>query len=260
MKPQNRTFIISGGSSGLGLATAYILLDAGAFVSILDLRENKDLSAKDSKRVKFFKTDVTSETDINNAVEGTISWARSTNAPLGGVVNCAGIATAAKIIDAHGNPHSLDLWNFAVAVNLTGAFNLTRLVCKHLINGPVDGEDGERGVVIFVASAAAFEGQPGQAAYAATKGGLVSATLPISRDLARYGIRVNTIAPSAFSSAMTDRMSEKTRVSLVRELNFPKRFGSGNEFAQTVKFVIECGYMNGETLRLSGGARLPGRL
>ena len=139
----------------MGLATAYILLDAGAFVSVLDLRENADLSAKDGERVRFFKTDVTNEKDVSNAVEGTVTWTQQTGAQLGGLVNCAGVATAAKIIDAQGNPHSLDLWNFAMEVNLTGAFNLTRLVCKHLINVAPEGDDGERGVIIFVASAAA---------------------------------------------------------------------------------------------------------
>ncbi|KAI5121872.1 hypothetical protein M0805_001080 [Coniferiporia weirii] len=257
MKAQNRTFIISGGSSGLGLATAYTLLDAGASVSVLDLHENDELRGE---RVRFFKTDITADGEVEAAVEGTVSWAKETGATLGGVVNCAGIATAAKVIDAHGNPHSLDLWNFAVAVNLTGAFNLTRLVCKHLINVTPEGSDGERGIVIFVASSAAFEGQPGQAAYAASKGALVSAVLPLSRDLARHGVRVNAVAPGAFASAMTDRMPEKTRLSLHRELVFPRRFGNAGEFAQTVRWMIECVYVNGETVRLSGGSRLPGRL
>lgn len=130
-------------------------MDAGAYVSVLDLRENTELSAKDNSRVKFFKTDVTNERDVSDAVESTISWTQKSGAQLGGVLNCAGVATAAKIIDAQGNPHSLDLWNFAVAVNLTGSFNLTRLVCKYLVNVPPEGDDGERGVVIFVASAAA---------------------------------------------------------------------------------------------------------
>ncbi|THH08254.1 hypothetical protein EW145_g2825 [Phellinidium pouzarii] len=257
MKPSNRTFIVSGGSSGLGLATVNNLLDAGASVAVLDLQENTKLRGQ---RVKFFKTDITSDKDVQAAVEGTAAWARETGAILGGVVNCAGIATAAKIIDAHGNPHSLDLWNFAIAVNLTGTFNLSRLVCKHLINVPPEGADGERGIIIFAASSAAFEGQTGQVAYSATKGALVSAALPLSRDLARYGVRVNAIAPGAFASAMTDRMTEKTRSSLLRELGFPKRFGNADEFSQTVRWMIECAYVNGETIRLSGGSRLPGKL
>ncbi|KAH8116318.1 short chain type dehydrogenase [Phellopilus nigrolimitatus] len=260
MKPQNRTFIISGGSSGLGLATAHNLLDVDAFVSILDLNENVDLSKEFDKRVKFFKVDITKDDEVNSAVEGTVAWTHETGAHLGGVINCAGVATAAKIIDARGDPHSLDLWNFAIAVNLTGTFNLSRLVCKHLVQVPPEGVDNERGIVIFVASSAAFEGQPGQAAYAASKGALVSAVLPLSRDLARHGVRVTAIAPGAFASAMTDRMLPKTRASLVRDLGFPQRFGEGHEFAQTVRWMVECAYVNGETIRLSGGSRLPGRL
>lgn len=184
-----------------------------------------------------------------------------------------------QVLDIHGEPHSLDLWNFAIGVNLTGTFNLTRLTCKHLAQTEPEGPDGERGVVIMVASSAAvsplsplprtsltaprppsqFEGQPGQAAYSASKGALVSMTLPLARDLARHGIRVVTLAPGAFASAMTDKMPLKTRASLERELTFPRRFGSAEEFAGTVKWVVECPYVNGETIRLSGASRLPGR-
>ena len=147
-------------SSGLGLATAFALLDAGSFVSVLDLQENKDLSSKDPKRVIFLRTDITDESDVEKAVETTVAWIKETGATLGGVINCAGVGTAAKIIDANRNPHSLDLWNFAVQVNLTGAFNLTRLVCQHLVKVKPAGEDGERGVVIFVASSAAVSDFP----------------------------------------------------------------------------------------------------
>lgn len=257
MKIENRTFIVSGGSSGLGLATVQMLLDAGARVAILDLRPAEGLSG--DARVKFFETDITSAEDIVRAVEGTVAWAQTTGARLGGVVNCAGVGTAAKVLDIHGEPHSLDLWNFAIGVNLTGTFNLTRLTCKHLAQTEPEGPDGERGVVIMVASSAAFEGQPGQAAYSASKGALVSMTLPLARDLARHGIRVVTLAPGAFASAMTDKMPLKTRASLERELTFPRRFGSAEEFAGTVKWVVECPYVNGETIRLSGASRLPGR-
>ena len=142
-------------SSGLGLATATALLDAGAYVSVLDVRDNEELASKDSKRIKFIKTDVTNDSDVSAAVDATISWIEQTGAILGGVINCAGVGTAAKIIDSSGNPHSLDLWKFSIDLNLTGAFNLTRLVCKHLINVKPNGEDGERGVVVFVASSAA---------------------------------------------------------------------------------------------------------
>ncbi|KAI0046536.1 AICARFT/IMPCHase bienzyme [Auriscalpium vulgare] len=243
MKTENRTFIVSGGSSGLGLATADDLLKGDAYVAILDLKPPADLaSLSPSSRVRFWKIDITKVDDITAAVDEAVAWTKETGAPLGGVVNCAGVGTAAKVIDSRGEPHSLKLWDFALAVNLTGTFNLTRLACKHLAAVAPEGPDGERGVVVMVASAAAFEGQPGQAAYSATKGALVSMTLPMARDLGRYGIRVVTVAPGAFASPMTDVMSDKTRESLRRDLIFPTRLGTAREFAQTVRWIVECPY------------------
>ncbi|TDL23730.1 short chain type dehydrogenase [Rickenella mellea] len=260
MKIQDRTFIVSGGSSGLGLATAQNLHDAGAYIYILDLNENPTIQSQLRPRGKFQKVDITNVKEIEAAVDAAVAWTHETNAPLGGVVNCAGVGTASKIIDAHGSPHSLDLWDFTIAVNLTGTFNLTRLVCQHLVKNEPEGPDKERGIVILVSSAAAFEGQPGQTAYSATKGALHSMTLPLARDLGRYGVRVNTVAPGIFASTMTERLPPKAKASLERELVFPTRFGQANEFAQTVRWLVECVYMNGETVRLSAGSRLPGRL
>ncbi|KZV72430.1 short chain type dehydrogenase [Peniophora sp. CONT] len=257
MKADNRTFVVSGGSSGLGLAAVQHLLEAGAYVAVCDLRPPQNELGDHSK---FWQLDITKSADVESVVEQVVAWSKETGAPLGGVVNCAGVGTAAKVIGANNEPHSLDLWQFALDVNLTGTFNLSRLVCKHLVHVAPEGPDGERGIVIMVASSAAFEGQPGQAAYAASKGGLVSMTLPLARDLGRHGIRVMTIAPAAFSSAMTERMPAKTTASLVRELVFPKRLGSAKEFAQTVMYIVGCSYVNGETIRLTGGARLPARL
>ena len=172
MKVENRTFIVSGGyvlasrifetgsdlvdrSSGLGAATVQDLLAQNAYVSILD-RSPPPEELKSSSRVRYFAVDIREVDQINRAVEGTVEWTKETSAPLGGVVNCAGVAVAAKIIDSHNEPHSLDLWDFAIAVNLTGTFNLTRLALKHLVKvAPEEGPDGERGVIIFVASAAA---------------------------------------------------------------------------------------------------------
>lgn len=147
-------------------------------------------------------------------------------------------------------------------VNLTGSFNLTRLVLEHLIKvDPEPGSDGERGVVIFVSSAAAFEGQPGQTAYAATKGALRSMTLPMARDLARHAIRVVTVAPGVFDSSMTANFPVKARRSLENEgIVYPKRFGQPEEFSRTVRWILDCPYVNGETIRLSGAGRLPGKL
>jgi len=260
MKISNRTLVVSGGCSGLGLATVLDLYNAGAFISILDVKPNQDLMKVLGNQGKFFEVDVREVDQLEAAVEGTVSWTKETKAILGGVVNCAGVATASKMVDAYGEPHSLDLWDFTISVNLHGTFNLTRLVCKHLVKVAPEGDDNERGVVVFVSSSAAYEGQIGQAAYSASKGAISSMVLPISRDLASYGVRVNAIAPAAFTSAMSDLLPKKARASLERELSFPRRFGKAEEFAQTVRWLIECGYMNGETVRLSGGTRLPGRL
>ena len=173
------------------------------------------------------------------------------------------------------------MWNFVLGINLTGTFNLTRIACKYLAKVPPEGPDGERGVVVMVASAAAvrprsvlspgpltniilvvsqFEGQAGQTAYSATKGALVSMTLPMARDLERFGIRVVAVAPGAFITPMTGTMTKRVHASITRNLVFPKRMGEPHEFAQTVKWILECPYVNGETIRLSGGSRLPGKL
>ncbi|KAJ3890873.1 3-hydroxy-acyl-CoA-dehydrogenase [Lentinula edodes] len=249
MKIEGRTFIVSGGSSGLGLATVQMLVQAKSYISILD-REPPP-SDIIGAQVKFYPTDITVVNDIEKAVDGTVNWTKQTGAALGGVINCAGVAAGAKIIDAQNEPHSLDLWDFVLAVNLTGTFNLTRLALKHMVhNEPEEGPDAERGVIVLVSSSAAFEGQPGQVAYSATKGALRSMTMPLARDLARHSIRVMAIAPNMF----------KARRSLEDGLVYPKRFGQPFEFAQTVKWVLQCAYVNGETVRLSGASRMPAKM
>lgn len=205
---------------------------------------------------------------LTRAIDQTAAWTEETGARLGGVVNCAGVATAAKIVDSKNEPHRLDLWDFVIAVNLTGSFNLTRLALRHMVKVEPEksergkGEaDGERGVVIFVSSAAAFEGQAGQTAYAASKGAIRSMTLPMARDLARHNIRVVTIAPGVFETSMTAQLGVKAKRSLETEgIVYPRRFGRGEEFAGTVKWILGTPYVNGETVRLSGGGRLPGKL
>jgi len=261
MKIENRTFIVSGGSSGLGLSTVECILQEKGYVAILDLKQ-PDVAAigPTPSKVKFYELDITQVEDIVKVVEQIVSWTKQTGAPLGGIINCAGVGAAAKIIGADGQPHPLDVWNFTIDVNLTGAFNLTRIACKHLVTVPSEGPDGERGVVVLVASAAAFEAQPGQVAYAATKGALVSMTLPMARDLERHGIRVVTIAPSVFTTPMAKTMKPKVLKNISRNLVFPRRFGEPREFGQTVKWILECPYVNGETIRLSGGSRLSGKL
>ncbi|XP_006462142.1 hypothetical protein AGABI2DRAFT_186193 [Agaricus bisporus var. bisporus H97] len=259
MKVSDRTFVVSGGSSGLGLATVEDLLSQGAYISILD-RSSPPTTISNNSHLKFFKTDITNLSQIESAVKQTVSWTRETKARLGGVINCAGVGTAEKMINANGELHSLELWNFVLAVNLTGTFNLTRLVLKYLVKvEPEESVDGERGVVIFVSSAAAYEGQTGQTAYSASKGALRSMTLPMARELARHAIRVVSIAPGPFDSSMTAHFSGRVRKSIENGI-YPSRFGQPYEFARTVRWILDCPYVNGETFRLSGGGRLAAKL
>ncbi|KAF5384612.1 hypothetical protein D9757_007491 [Collybiopsis confluens] len=260
MKLENRTFIVSGGSSGLGLATVEMLVQSKACVSILD-RAPPPSQLSTTPQVKFLETDITVVSQIEKAVEETVNWTKQTGAILRGVVNCAGIAAGAKIIDGQNEPHPLDLWDFVLAVNLTGTFNLTRLALKHMVrNEPEEGPDGERGVIILVSSSAAYEAQPGQVAYSATKGALRSMAMPLARDLGRHAIRVMAIAPNMFISSMTDKLPMKARKSLEDALVYPRRFGVPVEFAETVKWIVECVYVNGETVRLSGASRMPAKM
>ncbi|KDR71975.1 hypothetical protein GALMADRAFT_253279 [Galerina marginata CBS 339.88] len=261
MKIENRTFIVSGGSSGLGLATVQLLLFKGANLAIID-RSPPPESVLSSSHVAFYKTDITKLPELTTAVDSAASWATSTGTPLGGVINCAGVAPAASTIDRRGKAHSLEVWDSVIAINLTGSFNLTRLVLEHLVKvEPEDGEDGERGVVVLVSSSAAYEGPPGTAAYSATKGAIRSLTLPMARDLARHAVRVVSIAPGPFSSPLTSVINDTNRKSMLDNgILYPQRFGRPEEFARTVEWILECPYVNGESIRLSAGGRLPARL
>ncbi|KZT25146.1 NAD(P)-binding protein [Neolentinus lepideus HHB14362 ss-1] len=265
MKISKHTFIISGGSSGLGLATARLLLQSSSTqVAILDLSEPPDELfeglAYARTRVRHWKTDVGSLEQLQAAVDGAAKWSQETGVKLGGVLCCAGVNGPAKIIDSKGNPYPLDMFNFVIAINLAGTVNLIRLALPYLTKVEPEGPDGERGVIVMVASSAAFEGQPGQTVYAASKGAITSMTLPLARDLGRYGIRVATIAPAAFESKLTATFTDTLRQNLTKDTPFPQRFGRPEEFAQTVQWVIECPYVNGETYRLTAGGRMPGKL
>ncbi|KAF8211119.1 3-hydroxy-acyl-CoA-dehydrogenase [Mycena galopus ATCC 62051] len=258
-KEFRKVFISSDRSSGLGLATVHDLISADAYVSIVD-RSPPPTDLPTSK-VKYFETDITKVEQIELAVDATVKWTVTTNAPLGGVINCAGVGTAAKIIDAHNEPHSLDLWDFTLAVNLTeswqrhvdinltGAFNLTRLVLKHLIRVPPEDGDGERGVVILVSSVAA------------QLKARSSDHTPNGTRLARFGVRVVTIAPGPFVTPLTGQWIPKVQNGVTQNgLLFPRRYGAPSEFAEAVRFVVSCAYINGETIKLTGGGRLPARL
>jgi len=263
MKIEGRTFVISGGASGLGRATVEAICRSGGYVAILDM--NEELGQELVKEIgggktKFFECNVLETESITSAVEGAVAWAKETGKTIGGVIPAAGVSTPAKILDRDLNPFSLDDFDFVMNVNVRGTIDLVRQCLPHIAKTTPMGEDGERGIVIMVASSAAFDGQPGQVAYSASKGAVASLTLPMTRDLARYGIRVVTIAPSLFDSRMTAMMSDKVRASLTRVMEFPLRPGRPHEFAQLVTQSIENTMLNGVVLRLDGGMRMPSKM
>ncbi|KAH6642841.1 hypothetical protein C7974DRAFT_111660 [Boeremia exigua] len=262
MKIAGRTFIISGGVSGLGLATARALHALGAYVSLLDLNSDNGsaIVSELGARSKFFETDVTSTSAIASAIAGTVSWISETNAPIGGVVAGAGVGLPGLIIDKKNEPLSIESIDFVLNINLRGTLDLIRQALPHMTQNAPDGADGERGVIIMIASSAAFDGQMGQVAYAASKGAVASLTLPLARDLSKYGIRAVTVAPSMFDSAMTKMMSAKVKKSLETSMEFPPRAGLPEEFARLVVEAVGNQMLNGTVLRLDGAMRMPARL
>lgn len=196
-------------------------------------------------RTKLFVTDVSNTASVANSVQGTLLWVKQTGKPVGGVIAAAGVGNPAKILDRHGKPFELDGFDFVMNINVRGTIDLIRQVLPHLSTVEPSSPDGERGILILVSSSAAFDGQPGQVAYAASKGALVSLTLPLTRDLAKYGVRVVTIAPSIFDSPMTYGMSAKVKNSLTRAMEFPLRPGKPEEFARLVREAMETPCLTG---------------
>ncbi|KAH7034705.1 short chain dehydrogenase [Microdochium trichocladiopsis] len=263
MKIEGRTFVVSGGASGLGKATVEIIAKNGGNVAILDMNDDAGaelVAALPDGSAKFFNCDVLETDSIASAVKGSVEWAEKSGKPLGGVIPAAGVGNPGTILDRHGEAVSMDSVDFVINVNLRGTIDLVRQCLVHIAKTEPQGEDGERGVVIMVASSAATEGQRGQLAYAASKGAVAAMTLPMARDLSVYGIRVVTIAPSLFDSRMTSFMSPKVRASLERSMEFPKRPGKPEEFAQLVQQSIENIMLNGTVLKLDGGMRMPSKL
>jgi NAD(P)-dependent dehydrogenase (short-subunit alcohol dehydrogenase family) len=244
--------LISGGASGLGRASAQALHDAGANVVIADLNVGTGaLAVKElGARCRFAKADATSETEVKAA----IAVALDAFGGLHGVVNTAGIGTAAKVLGKSG-PHALELFARTIQINLIGTFNVIRLAAEAMARNAPE-PSGERGVIVNTASVAAFEGQIGQAAYSASKGGVVGMTLPIARELAGLGIRVVTIAPGIFDTPLLAGLPEPARVSLGQQVPFPQRLGRPDEYAALVKHVVENEYLNGEVIRLDGALRM----
>jgi NAD(P)-dependent dehydrogenase (short-subunit alcohol dehydrogenase family) len=254
MRVEDSTFLVTGGDSGLGAATARSLAETGANVLIADLSEEAEGMAPGlGENARFMQTDVTDEASVQNAVDAALE----NFGALHGAVNCAGVAIAEKVLGRNG-PHRLASFEKVVQVNLTGTFNVVRLAVAAMSqNEPTAG--GERGVIINTASVAAFDGQVGQVAYSASKGGVVAMTLPLARELAEHGIRVVTIAPGIFDTPMLASLPEKARVSLGKQVPFPPRPGRPEEYAALVRHIIENEMLNGEVIRLDGATRLAPR-
>jgi NAD(P)-dependent dehydrogenase (short-subunit alcohol dehydrogenase family) len=252
MQIAGKTFLVSGGSSGLGAACVRMLSGGGGNVVIADVnvQEGEKLAAELGARVRFARTDVTDEASVGAAV----TLACQSFGGLHGSIQCAGIALAERVLGKTG-PHPLDKFSRVIQINLIGTFNVVRLAAEAMSkNEPAP--SGERGVIISTASVAAFDGQIGQAAYAASKGGVVGMTLPMARDLARHGIRVMAIAPGIFDTPLLAGLPEAARQSLSQQVPFPPRLGRPDEFAALSRHIIENEMLNGEVIRLDGAIRM----
>jgi NAD(P)-dependent dehydrogenase (short-subunit alcohol dehydrogenase family) len=255
MQIANYVFLVTGGASGLGAATARMLVAEGASVVIADTNRaaGESLAAELGASARFALTDVTSERDAQAAVD----LALNAFGHLHALVNCAGVAPSERVVGREG-PHRLDTFAKTININLVGVFNMIRLTAT-AISKESPGPDGERGVIVNSASIAAYDGQIGQAAYAASKGGVIALTLPIARELARFGIRVVTIAPGVFATPMVAGFSPEVQEALGKSIPFPARLGQPAEFAALVKHICENTMLNGETIRLDGALRMAPR-
>lgn len=247
MQIRGMSAIVTGGASGLGRATAHKLADLGAEVIAADLKGGDERPG-----VRFVETDVTDAASMQRAVEAALEAA-----PLGVLVNCAGIGVAEKVLGREG-PHDLARFERVLRVNLLGSFNALRLAAQAMKENPPNPE-GERGVIVNTASVAAFDGQIGQAAYSASKGGVAAMTLPIARELAAHGIRVVTIAPGLFDTPMLAGLPEAARASLGQQVPFPSRLGRPEEYAGLVEAILTNPMLNGEVIRLDGALRMAAR-
>jgi NAD(P)-dependent dehydrogenase (short-subunit alcohol dehydrogenase family) len=250
MKLQGSVALVTGGASGLGAATARRLAQGGAKVVIVDRDEAKGAELAKELGAGFAKADVTDAAQIEAAIAQA-----SAIGPLRIAVSCAGVGWASRTLDKTGKPHDLDLFKTVIGVNLVGTFNVLRLTAAAI--SKTDPIDGERGVIVNTASVAAFDGQIGQIAYAASKAGVAGMTLPAARDLAPAQIRVITIAPGIFDTPMLGALPEDKRAALAADVVFPKRLGNPAEYGALVAAIVENGYLNAETIRLDGALRMP---
>jgi len=255
MKLAETVAVVTGGASGLGLATVEAIVESGGCAAIIDLPDSNgaDVAARLGERAIFTPADVTSEEDVTRALDQTIAAFGKVNV----CINCAGIGTALKTT-GKGGPFPLSVFARTIQINLVGTFNVLRLAATRMLsNQPT--EEGERGVIVNTASVAAFDGQIGQVAYSASKGGVVGMTLPIARDLSRDGIRCCTIAPGTFDTPMLALLPEEARKALGAGIPFPQRLGRPQEYAQLACEIVRNTYLNGETIRLDGALRMPPR-
>ena len=253
MRIQGIGAVVTGGGSGLGEATARLLAERGAKVAILDLGRSKGAEVAKSigGDALFCEADVADEAAVTAALDEAVGR-------FGGIhaaINCAGIGTAGRTVDRSGKPFDLKLFELTLRVNLVGTFNVIRLAAARMMQNEPN-EEGERGAIVNTASVAAFEGQIGQCAYSASKGGVVGMTLPIARDLAASGIRVNTIAPGLFGTPMLMMMPEEARAHLAKQIPFPPRLGKPPEYAALACHLVENPMINGETIRIDGAIRM----
>ncbi|MED3663013.1 3-hydroxyacyl-CoA dehydrogenase [Ureibacillus sp. FSL K6-8385] len=256
MDLQNKVAVVTGGASGLGLATVEKLVEKGAKVFIFDLNEKKakDEALRLGDQVRYSVVDVSDDESVQHAIRQVID----TFGAIHICVNCAGIGTPGKTIGKKG-VLPLETFRKVIDVNLIGTFNVLRLAANEMKNNEPYTDSGERGVIINTASVAAFDGQMGQAAYAASKAGIAGMTLPLSRDLSEFGIRVNTIAPGVFMTPLAKTLPEKVLQKLAESVEFPKRLGRPSEYAELATFLMENEYINGEVIRLDGAIRMSPR-
>jgi NAD(P)-dependent dehydrogenase (short-subunit alcohol dehydrogenase family) len=250
MKLATTAAVITGAASGLGEATARHFAEAGGKVTILDRDSERGQAVAKDIGGFFVETDVTDETSVKAA----IAYAADHMGKITAAVNCAGIAPAAKTLGRDG-PHDLSLFQKAIDINLVGSFNVARLAAESMADNEPEA-DGARGVIINTASIAAMDGQKGQAAYAASKGGIVGLSLPMARDLAKQGIRVMAIAPGIFKTPMLIGLGQDIMDGLAADVTCPPRLGDPSEYARLAGFIVECGYLNGEVIRLDGALRM----
>jgi NAD(P)-dependent dehydrogenase (short-subunit alcohol dehydrogenase family) len=253
MDIEGASAIITGGASGLGEATARALHARGAHVVLLDMNADKGeaLAAELGERCSFAQTDVTNEEQVQAAIATAVK-----QGPLRVAVNCAGIGWVTRTVNREGQPHDLGIFGKVIQVNLIGTFNVLRLAAAQMAQNEPQ-KFGERGVIINTASVAAYDGQIGQIAYAASKAGVVGLTLPAARDLSKVGVRVMTIAPGTFDTPMLALLPQEARDALAAGIPFPQKLGSPEEYGQLAAHIVENPYLNGETIRIDGALRMP---